>query len=161
MYGYQIVRAIQRSTGEALSFGEGCVYPLLRSLTTRGMLRTRRERVDGPHAHLLQPRPAGEDPSGGDERRVGGASLARRGHGSGGKSWATDSHYEELGRRLLARGMRPSEVRALREELEGHLLDVRTELMALGVDPRTATEQAYHRTGTLDELVEGRSPRIP
>jgi PadR family transcriptional regulator, regulatory protein PadR len=47
MYGYQIVRAIQRSTNDALSFGEGCVYPLLRSLNAQGMLHTRRDRVDG------------------------------------------------------------------------------------------------------------------
>ena len=32
MYGYELVCAIKRVTGETLCFGEGCVYPLLHRL---------------------------------------------------------------------------------------------------------------------------------
>ena len=32
MYGYQIVEEIRTQTGEALAFGEGCIYPYLHYL---------------------------------------------------------------------------------------------------------------------------------
>jgi PadR family transcriptional regulator PadR len=47
MYGYELVQAIRHSTGEALSFGEGCIYPLLHRLEADGFLSSRREPVAG------------------------------------------------------------------------------------------------------------------
>ena len=47
MYGYQIARAIMEETRQTLRFGEGCIYPLLRSLKKRGLLTSRRQEVDG------------------------------------------------------------------------------------------------------------------
>jgi PadR family transcriptional regulator, regulatory protein PadR len=47
MYGYQIARAILTETRQALAFGEGCIYPLLRSLRKRGLLTSRRQQFDG------------------------------------------------------------------------------------------------------------------
>ena len=37
MYGYQLVQSIQLASGDALSFGEGCIYPVFSSgpLVTR------------------------------------------------------------------------------------------------------------------------------
>src|SRR5437868_2804543 len=32
MYGYQLVRAIEQSSGQVLEFGEGCIYPVLHRL---------------------------------------------------------------------------------------------------------------------------------
>ena len=43
MYGYQIVEEIRKQTGEALSFGEGCIYPYLHHFP-RGMRKQRLER---------------------------------------------------------------------------------------------------------------------
>ncbi len=32
MYGYELVRAIRRSTGDIISLGEGVIYPTLHAL---------------------------------------------------------------------------------------------------------------------------------
>src|SRR5437660_607596 len=47
MHGYELVQAIRRSTGDALTFGEGCIYPLLHRLESDGLLSSRREPVGG------------------------------------------------------------------------------------------------------------------
>ena len=47
MYGYQLVAAIRQRSGEALAFGEGCIYPVLHKLAANGYLGTRRGTVDG------------------------------------------------------------------------------------------------------------------
>jgi PadR family transcriptional regulator PadR len=47
MYGYELVRAIERSTGQVLEFGEGCIYPVLHRLEEDGHLAARREIVNG------------------------------------------------------------------------------------------------------------------
>jgi PadR family transcriptional regulator PadR len=47
MYGYELVQAVRRATGETLSFGEGCIYPLLHRLEAEGYLRGQREPVAG------------------------------------------------------------------------------------------------------------------
>src|ERR1700722_9208215 len=39
MYGYEIVQAIARQTGEAITPGEGVVYPLLHALEKDGALK--------------------------------------------------------------------------------------------------------------------------
>jgi PadR family transcriptional regulator PadR len=47
MYGYQLVRAIQVKTRDAISLSEGCVYPLVHSLQRKGLLASRRTISDG------------------------------------------------------------------------------------------------------------------
>jgi len=47
MYGYELVQAIREASGEALAFGEGCIYPLLHKLAERGDLSPRRIDVGG------------------------------------------------------------------------------------------------------------------
>ncbi len=47
MYGYELARAIQTLTCEAIAMGEGVLYPALHSLETRGLLRARRRAVGG------------------------------------------------------------------------------------------------------------------
>jgi PadR family transcriptional regulator len=47
MYGYEIARAIQAITANAIAVGEGVLYPTLHALEMRGLLRARRKRVDG------------------------------------------------------------------------------------------------------------------
>src|SRR5262249_49685904 len=47
MYGYELVRAIERSSGEVMSFGEGCIYPVLHRLEADGSLASQRETVQG------------------------------------------------------------------------------------------------------------------
>jgi PadR family transcriptional regulator PadR len=47
MYGYQIVEEIRTRTGEALSFGEGCIYPYLHYLETEKQASSQRREVDG------------------------------------------------------------------------------------------------------------------
>ncbi len=47
MYGYELVRSIRRATGEAISLGEGVIYPVLHSLERNGSLRSRRKTVGG------------------------------------------------------------------------------------------------------------------
>jgi PadR family transcriptional regulator PadR len=47
MYGYELVQAIERATGEAIKLGEGVVYPVLHALEQGGCLRARRKPVNG------------------------------------------------------------------------------------------------------------------
>jgi PadR family transcriptional regulator PadR len=47
MYGYELVRAIEHSSGDVLQFGEGCIYPILHRLEAAGDLASKRELVGG------------------------------------------------------------------------------------------------------------------
>ena len=47
LYGYEIVRKIREATGDAISLGEGVVYPVLHSLEAGGALRSRRRVFSG------------------------------------------------------------------------------------------------------------------
>ena len=47
MYGYELVRAIERTSGEVLQFGEGCIYPILHRLEANGDLASKREEASG------------------------------------------------------------------------------------------------------------------
>lgn len=47
MYGYELVKAIRAVTGEAISLGEGVIYPVLHSLEENGALKARRRKVGG------------------------------------------------------------------------------------------------------------------
>jgi len=47
MYGYELVKTIRLVTGEAISLGEGVIYPVLHALERNGALRARRRKVAG------------------------------------------------------------------------------------------------------------------
>ncbi len=47
MYGYELVRSIRNVTGEAISLGEGVIYPVLHSLERNGALKAKRKAVGG------------------------------------------------------------------------------------------------------------------
>ena len=47
MYGYELVQAIRARTGDAISLGEGVVYPTLHALEREGALKSRRKLVNG------------------------------------------------------------------------------------------------------------------
>lgn len=47
MYGYELVQAIRERSGEAISFGEGVIYPVLHQLEREGALSSRRISVEG------------------------------------------------------------------------------------------------------------------
>lgn len=47
MYGYELVRSVRLTTGEAISIGEGVIYPVLHGLERSGALKSRRKNVDG------------------------------------------------------------------------------------------------------------------
>jgi PadR family transcriptional regulator PadR len=47
MYGYELVRSIRTATGEAISLGEGVIYPVLHGLEKSGALKSRRKAVAG------------------------------------------------------------------------------------------------------------------
>jgi PadR family transcriptional regulator, regulatory protein PadR len=47
MYGYELVKAVRVVTAEAISLGEGVVYPVLHSLERNGALKARRKTVNG------------------------------------------------------------------------------------------------------------------
>jgi PadR family transcriptional regulator PadR len=47
MYGYEIVQAIARQTGQAVSPGEGVIYPLLHALEKDGALKAQPRPVGG------------------------------------------------------------------------------------------------------------------
>ena len=47
MYGYEIVQGIAQATGDAITPGEGVVYPLLHALEKDGALRAREQPAGG------------------------------------------------------------------------------------------------------------------
>jgi PadR family transcriptional regulator PadR len=47
MYGYEIVQAIAAATRQAVTPGEGVIYPLLHTLERQGDLKSQRRPVDG------------------------------------------------------------------------------------------------------------------
>jgi PadR family transcriptional regulator PadR len=47
MYGYELVQAIRAKTNDAISLGEGVVYPALHALERDGALKSRRKLVNG------------------------------------------------------------------------------------------------------------------
>jgi len=47
MYGYELVRSIKLVTSEAISLGEGVIYPVLHGLERNGALKAKRKTVDG------------------------------------------------------------------------------------------------------------------
>lgn len=47
MYGYELARAIKATSGEALSIGEGVLYPSLHVMETRGLVRPKPVHADG------------------------------------------------------------------------------------------------------------------
>ncbi|MCH7537093.1 MAG: PadR family transcriptional regulator [Proteobacteria bacterium] len=47
MYGYELVRSIRSVTNNAISFGEGVIYPVLHSLQRNGALKSKRKTVGG------------------------------------------------------------------------------------------------------------------
>jgi PadR family transcriptional regulator PadR len=47
MYGYELVKSIRLVTGDAISLGEGVVYPLLHGLERSGALRAKRQATNG------------------------------------------------------------------------------------------------------------------
>jgi PadR family transcriptional regulator PadR len=47
MYGYELVRSIKQVTNEAISLGEGVIYPVLHGLERNGSLKAKRKEVGG------------------------------------------------------------------------------------------------------------------
>lgn len=47
MYGYELVKSIRLITGDAISLGEGVIYPVLHGLERAGALKAKRKEVDG------------------------------------------------------------------------------------------------------------------
>ncbi len=47
MYGYEIARSLKLLTHDALSLGEGVLYPALHAMESRRLLRSRSIRADG------------------------------------------------------------------------------------------------------------------
>src|SRR5690242_3792537 len=47
MHGYELVQAIRDATDDVLTFGEGCIYPILHRLEANGQLTSRRESAGG------------------------------------------------------------------------------------------------------------------
>ena len=54
MYGYELVQAIQEKTREKLTFGEGCIYPLLHWLEESKLVSSQRAEVDGRSRNYYQ-----------------------------------------------------------------------------------------------------------
>ena len=59
MYGYELVHAIRLSTGEAIAFGEGCIYPILHRLEAEARIVGTRETVGGRSRVVYRITPAG------------------------------------------------------------------------------------------------------
>ena len=59
MYGYELVQAITNESGGTLTFGEGCIYPLLHKLEARGDLASRRLQVGGRSRVVYRVTPKG------------------------------------------------------------------------------------------------------
>jgi PadR family transcriptional regulator PadR len=47
MYGYELVKSVKLVTLEAISLGEGVIYPVLHGLERKGALKAKRKAVGG------------------------------------------------------------------------------------------------------------------
>ncbi len=47
MYGYELVQAIREDSQGVLTFGEGCIYPILHRLEADGLVLGKRDKVNG------------------------------------------------------------------------------------------------------------------
>ena len=47
MYGYELVKTIRLVTDDAISLGEGVIYPVLNGLESNGSLKAKSKKVDG------------------------------------------------------------------------------------------------------------------
>ena len=47
MYGYELVKSVRVVTREAISLGEGVIYPMLHGLERSGALKAKRKPVNG------------------------------------------------------------------------------------------------------------------
>ncbi len=47
MYGYELVKSVKLVTDEAISLGEGVIYPVLHGLERNGALKSKRKAVGG------------------------------------------------------------------------------------------------------------------
>ena len=87
MYGYELARAIHEVTRNAISLGEGVLYPALHTLEKRGLLRGRRQTVSGRTRVYYTITPKGRrrlEQLTEDWRRIAGgieAALEGAGHG--------------------------------------------------------------------------------
>ena len=83
MYGYELVRAILERTKEKLTFGEGCIYPLLHWLEETKLVNSRRQEVEGRSRNYYQITPHGkkrlEELEGEWKEVVAGVSLVMGG----------------------------------------------------------------------------------
>lgn len=59
LYGYELVKAIRRTSGEAFDFGEGCIYPVLHRLEADDLLASRRAVVSGRSRVIYRVTPRG------------------------------------------------------------------------------------------------------
>ena len=78
MYGYEIVQAIRLSTDAVLSFGEGCVYPVLHRLEADGQLSSTQEQVGGRSRVVYRLTTAGRKRLGAATQRWASVSAAVR-----------------------------------------------------------------------------------
>jgi PadR family transcriptional regulator PadR len=60
MYGYELVDAIRNQSGEALAFGEGCIYPYLHYMEDARFIASRRSSVEGRSRLYYRLTPKGE-----------------------------------------------------------------------------------------------------
>lgn len=58
-YGYELVKSIRGASGEAFTFGEGCVYPLLHRLEAEGLLVSERRKAGNRERFVYSTTPAG------------------------------------------------------------------------------------------------------
>ena len=59
MYGYEIARSLKVLSQDALTLGEGVLYPALHTMEARGLLRSRSRQVDGRRRIYYQVTPRG------------------------------------------------------------------------------------------------------
>lgn len=79
MYGYELARAVRESTRQAISLGEGVLYPALHAMETRGFVKARRRTVSGRTRVYYAITPRGNRRLGelsGEWRRIAGGVRA-------------------------------------------------------------------------------------
>jgi PadR family transcriptional regulator PadR len=55
MYGYELAKTVRIVSKDAITLGEGVLYPTLHVLEQRGLLRTRESKVDGRSRIYYEP----------------------------------------------------------------------------------------------------------
>ena len=127
MYGYQLVRSIERSTGQVLEFGEGCIYPVLHRLEADGHLAAKARNRPRPQPRGLPPDRHRPQTPGRQHRHLAQHRRRRQPNSAGRQSMNIQQPREQFEAELRRHRLPRAYIERLLAEWDDHLQDLQEE----------------------------------